>query len=180
MPPFTFVNYAKQIYSTNGIPQTPDETDAFFSRLIIVNFPHQFLGEKSDPYLLEKLTTEDELSGLLKVALKRLPRVLEKGIYTESNSIDQNYEKYILSSDPVRAFVKSCVEQDSNSNPSKEKMYSAYKEFCITNKLPIESEQSFSRKLTGEHGFRCRQIRDGKENKTRSYCWIGVRIKEDV
>jgi phage/plasmid-associated DNA primase len=97
MSPFTFVNPAKLIFSTNGIPQTTDETDAFISRLIIVNFPHQFLGEKSDPYLLDKLTTEDELSGLLKVVLKRLPRVLEKGIYTELDSIDQNHEKYILS-----------------------------------------------------------------------------------
>jgi P4 family phage/plasmid primase-like protien len=178
MRPFTFVNHAKLIFSTNGISQTTDETDAFFSRPIIVNFPHQFLGEKSDPYLLEKLTTEDELSGLLKIVLKRLPRVLEKGIYTESSSIDQNYEKYILSSNPVRAFVESCVEQDNNSNPSKEKMYSAYKEFCTTNKLPIESEQSFSRKMTGEHGFQWKQIRYGKENKP--YCWIGVRIKEDI
>jgi P4 family phage/plasmid primase-like protien len=175
MPPFTFVNYAKLIFSANEIPQTNDETDAFFSRLIIVNFPHQFLGEKSDPYLLDKLTTEDELSGLLKVVLKRLPRVLEKGIHTESSSIDQNYEKYILSSNPVRAFVENCLEQDSNSNPSKEKMYFAYKGFCIANKLPIESEQSFSRKMTKD-GFQCKQIRDSKGNKP--YFWIGVRIKE--
>jgi putative DNA primase/helicase len=177
MSPFTFVNPAKLIFSTNGIPQTSDETNTFISRLIIVNFPHQFLGEKSDPYLLDKLTTEDELSGLLKVVLKRLPRVLEKGIYTELDSIDQNHEKYILSSNPVRAFAKSCLEQDSNSSLSKEKMYATYKGFCIANKLPVESEQSFSRKMT-KAGFQCKQIRDGKGDKP--YFWIGVKIKEDL
>jgi putative DNA primase/helicase len=178
MPPFTFINYAKLIFSTNEIPQTPDETDAFFSRPIIINFTHQFLGEKSDPYLLDKLTTEDELSGLLKVVLKRLPRVLEKGIHTEASTIDQNYERYILSSNPVGAFVESCLEQESGRTTSKEKMYVTYKEFCIANKLPIESEQTFSRKLTGEHGFQWKQVRDGKGNKP--YYWIGVRIKEDL
>jgi putative DNA primase/helicase len=78
--PFKLVNYAKLIFLANQIPITPDETDAFFARLIIINFPNQYLGDKADPYLIEKLTTEQELSGLLEVVLKRLPRVLKNGI----------------------------------------------------------------------------------------------------
>lgn len=106
LPPFKFVNHAKLLFSANEIPKTEDETDAFFSRLIIINFPNQFLGDKADPHLIDKLTTEEELSGLLKLILKRLPRVLKRGIFTASSSIDENYSKYILSSNPVRAFGK--------------------------------------------------------------------------
>ena len=42
-PPFKFVNYAKLLFSANEMPHTPDETDAFFARPIIINFPNQFL-----------------------------------------------------------------------------------------------------------------------------------------
>ena len=45
--PFSFRNYAKLIFSANTMPVTPDETDAFFARLIIINFPNQYLGDKS-------------------------------------------------------------------------------------------------------------------------------------
>jgi phage/plasmid-associated DNA primase len=109
------VNYAKLIFSANQISITPDETDAFFARLIIINFPNQFLGDSADPYLIQKLTTDEELSGLLEVVLKRLPRVLQKGIYVSDGTIEQNYDKYIQSSNPVRAFVEAALEKDSDS-----------------------------------------------------------------
>ena len=154
LPAFKFVNYAKLLFSANEIPQTPDETDAFFARLIIVNFPNQFLGDKADPYLIDKLTTGQELSGLFSMITKRLPRVLSSGIYVPSSTIDENYAKYILSSNPVRAFVETAVDQqDTDTTSSKEEMYEGYKRFCKGKKLGIESEQSFSRKLKKEHGL---------------------------
>jgi putative DNA primase/helicase len=44
--PFKFRNYAKLIFSCNIIPETTDTTDAFFRRLIIINFTQQFLVTK--------------------------------------------------------------------------------------------------------------------------------------
>jgi phage/plasmid-associated DNA primase len=65
LPTFYFVNYSKQIFSANTIPKTPDETDAFFARQIIINFPNQFFGDNIDYYIIDKLTTAEELSSLL-------------------------------------------------------------------------------------------------------------------
>ena len=109
LQPFQFVNHAKLLFSANEIPMTEDETDAFFSRLIIINFPNQFLGNKADPNLIRKLTTHEELAGLLRIVLRRLPKVLKEGILMASSSIDENYEKYILSSNPVRAFFEAAM-----------------------------------------------------------------------
>jgi phage/plasmid-associated DNA primase len=78
LPTFYFLNYSKQIFSANTIPKTPDETDAFFARLIITNFPKQFIeGANADPYLFEKISTDKELSGFLYILLKRLHLVGE-------------------------------------------------------------------------------------------------------
>jgi putative DNA primase/helicase len=61
--PFDATIYAKLIISGNGIPETLDETDAFFARPIIINFTKQFLGDRQDLHLIDKLTTESEMSG---------------------------------------------------------------------------------------------------------------------
>jgi phage/plasmid-associated DNA primase len=178
LPTFYFVNYSKQIFSANQIPKTSDETDAFFARQIIINFPKQFIeGANADPYLFEKISTDKELSGFLYILLKRLPKVLKRGIFTASSSIPENYDKYILSSDPIRAFVEECLERDNDRAPSKEEVYAAYRSFCTAKRVTIESEQSFSRKLTREYGFQYKLLRDSK-TRDRSYYWIGIKIKD--
>ena len=50
---------------------------------------------------------------------------------------DQNYEKYILCSNPVRAFVESCLEQDSNGNPQKKKCISHTENFVSPTNFPL-------------------------------------------
>ena len=52
---FHFKNYAKLIFSANQIPITPDYSDAFYARLLIINFPNQFLGDKANPNLIDEL-----------------------------------------------------------------------------------------------------------------------------
>jgi putative DNA primase/helicase len=172
--PFSFVNYAKLWFSANEMPITPDETDAFFARLIIVNFPNQFLGDKADPFLINKLATDDELSGLLRIVLKRLPKVLTQGIFVPSSTIGENYKKYIESSNPVRAFVETAIRQDSDSSPSKQDVYDSYKRFCTAKKLGVESEQCFNRSLKKEHQFNDIRVRD--DRGMRQYHWVGIKI----
>lgn len=78
--PFAFRNYAKRIFSCNKILDTEDYTDAFFRRILIINFTQQFFGKKDDPDLIDKLCTDEEFSGLLYELLARLPRILREGI----------------------------------------------------------------------------------------------------
>jgi putative DNA primase/helicase len=173
--PFHFKNHAKLIFSANQIPKTPDETDAFFARLIIINFLNQYLGDKADPWLIKKLTTEKEMSGLLSVVVARLPRVLDKGIYVSHSSIEDNYAKYIESSNPIRAFVESSIKKDESKNELKDAVYDAYVRFCKDKKLGIESNYSFSRILKKEHG-----LKDDKltKDRKRDYYWLGVELKD--
>jgi putative DNA primase/helicase len=179
--PFHFVNFAKLIFSANDIPQTPDESDAFFARLIIINFPNQYLGNKADPYLIDKITTEEELSGLLSIILRRLPRVLAGGIYVPNGTIEENYTKYIQSSNPIRAFVETMIDKDTdiamNSNELKVVVYEGYQRFCNDRKLGIEGSQTFNRKLKKDYGLTDDQFRvQGK----KEWFWTSIKLKEYV
>jgi putative DNA primase/helicase len=52
-----------------------DESDAFFGRKLILGFPRRFEGDRDDPDLLKKLTTEEELSGIFNVLMMALKRL---------------------------------------------------------------------------------------------------------
>jgi putative DNA primase/helicase len=172
-PPFKFRNYAKLVFSCNEIPECNDKTDAFFRRLIIVNFPQQFLGDKEDHNLIDKLTTDEEFSGLLHELLRRLPRVLEKGIRPTTNkSMEETYDKYVRGSNPIQYFVEKAISSGDEKIP-KDRLYESYCWFCREKNLPIESEQSFSRRLTQDFGFHHKQVRlDG----TKVYCWENIKF----
>jgi putative DNA primase/helicase len=100
---FQFKNCAKLIFSANKMPITPDESDAYFARIIMISFPNQYIGENADPYLIDKLATAEEMSLLFSLLIKRLPRVLKNGISTKKTDdiIQDNYIKYKESSDPI-------------------------------------------------------------------------------
>lgn len=173
---FHFKNFSKLIFSANRIPITPDESAAFFARLLIINFPNQFLGDRAKPYLIEELTSEEEMSCLLSLILKRLLRVLQKGISSKS-TIEENYVKYMQSSDPIKLFIEMAIDRkvlSENERLTKEQVYQDYDHFCIDKKLSRESPETFSRRLKDE-GFRYEHKRiDG----IRRYVWLDIELKD--
>lgn len=177
--PFKFCNYAKLILLANKFPTIDEETDAMSSRLLVVEFPNQFLEDTADPFLLEKLTTKDELSILLRILLKRLPRVLKTGIQYNKSFVEI-YHKYIDKIDSITDFIYSVIELDPNQTISKKEVYENYKKYCKGNEnelKTIESEQSFSREMS-KHAFLAKQVRVNDEDK-REYHWIGIKLKNN-
>ena len=176
--PFRFTNYAKLVYSCNRLPETYDDSDAFFARWIIINFPNKFEGEKADKNLIDKLTTEEELSGLLNLALLGLWRLLEKGEFSKGISTEEVREQYLRMSNPVAAFVMDCIEVDPEAYVVKQELYSAFCEYCRKNKLPVISDKSFGRKLQREvnvEDFRPDITWNGRKRPT---AWKGIRLKK--
>src|SRR5699024_12227285 len=80
---FAFNNYAKLVFSANGIPRWYENSNGVFDRLIIVPFNARIRGtKKEDPHLPEKVTTEEAKSYLFNVALHGLQKVLKNnGIF---------------------------------------------------------------------------------------------------
>jgi phage/plasmid-associated DNA primase len=131
------------------------------------------LADKANPYLINELITEAEMSALLRLVVNRLPRVLETGIsYAGNHTIDDNYLKYIESSDPIRLFCELGIRREPNHNETKAAVYSAYEEYCMEKRLPRESNQTFSRRLK-QSGFEYKQDR---QDKGRPYVWESVKL----
>ena len=137
------------------------------------------MGDDADPHLIDKLTTKPEMSGFFNLIVSRVPRVLKDGITGSNQSLEDNYTKYIESSDPIRAFVETAIsrsnDKDSSSYESKTDLYNAYTDYCIAKYLNPESQFAFSSRLTKEFDFHSERK---QKDKSRDFYWIGIKLKD--
>jgi putative DNA primase/helicase len=174
--PFYFRNHAKLFFSCNKIPETGDDTDAFFRRIFIINFSQQFFGKKNDPHLIDKISTDDQLSILLSELISRLPRIIEHGLRQVTNeALEETYDKFTRGSDPVKYYYETALQPEIGSKISKLDMYNHYEEFCKLHRLTPESDQSFSRKMTKVHGLK---IGRPRINHELIYCYMDIKLKD--
>ncbi len=108
--PFSFPNYAKQIYSANEPPEIQEDTLAMFRRWIILSCNNVFLGEKCNPNIIEEITVEQELSGLLNYALDGLERLLKNKKFSVNETIEELRTTMIRKMNPAKAFIEEQLE----------------------------------------------------------------------
>ncbi len=173
---FFFLNYAKLMFSANRVPFTEDESEAFYRRWIIINFPYKFEGDKDNKFILQEITTEEELSGFLNEMLHRYDKILKKGFSYTKTTLETK-EMYIKTSDPIGAFVTEKIVQASKGVVTKHELYNAYIEYCKTRKLPIVYSNIFSKNLRKYIKVEdCRPKIKGK----RVTAWRGIELIKDM
>lgn len=136
--PFIFINKAKLIFSCNQVPETKDDTDAYYRRWQIIPCNNTFKNEECDPNILAKLTIPEELSGLLNWALEGLKRLLEKRQFSINEDFEEQRRQYIRKSNSSKAFIEESLsyDPDHNSFIPESELYQKYIAFCNDNELP--------------------------------------------
>jgi len=170
---FQFLNYAKHIFSTNKIPNVKDiNDDAYYERWIPIPLDNQIKQEEQDKFLLEKLTTEKELSGLLNWAIEGLNRLIKKGKFSFNKTSKEIKIIVERQNNPLIAFVHDSLEQKNGNKISKEIMYRIYTKYCNENKFPRMSKSQLGRNLEKY----CDYIIAKHSSKERY--WENVKINE--
>jgi hypothetical protein len=123
--------------------------------------------------LIDELTTPEEMSALLALVLKRLPIVLKNGISIKT-TIEDTYQKYMQSSDPIRLFAEMFIKRVDNAWEKKEGVYFAYERFCADKNLPKEGNETFSRRLK-DQGFDYKQK---KIDGVKYWVWWNVQLND--
>jgi P4 family phage/plasmid primase-like protien len=135
---FSFRNFAKLMFSTNQIPHTNDDTRAYFRRWLIIACRNYFPPGKANPKIIEYIATTTELSGLLNYALEGLKRLLEKGMFSDSKTWEEERTKYLASSNTAQFYVENELEYSNSEKATitKEQLFSHYVNYCNERRLP--------------------------------------------
>jgi len=169
-------NTAKLIFATNQLPLTKDETLGNWSRWLLINFNQTFMrgDPKTDELLIHKLTTDDELSGILNLAIRGLKRLLRKHNFTYNKTPDDVKELWTISANPVHAFVNDMIVCDNQGVIEKAILYENFKEYCDEKGVMKFSYRKFNELLKNEIPTLGEAKRGPRDNQKS--VWLEIKI----
>jgi len=162
-----FTNYAKIIFACNELPKVYDLSDGFWSRWLLFEFPYKFIKEQfynrltdeekltckiMDEGIIDKITTQEELNGLLNKALDALDGMIENKGFSSSQGTDDVKNMWIRKSDSFTAFCIDLVGEDYNGKVTKKDLRKTYNFYCKRNKLPGCSDKAIKATLEDRYG----------------------------
>jgi len=176
-----FKNFAKLISSCNEVPETPDQSDAFFRRAIIINFPNSFQNNPN-PNLLQELCTEENLWDFFKKCINAFKMAKENNGWIVNETTEKKRDKYVVYSNSAVAFCGVSLEYDPESKLQSEDIYEQYSDYCKKKQVCPKHEIHFFKSLYLHFGNKVYKRRLKEEealSNKRVYVIQGVCWKED-
>lgn len=181
-----FVNYCKMIFSANELPKTKDTSPGFMSKWVIIDFPYTFVEKEvydttldkkyiklCDKEIINKLTTSQELSGVLNFGLEGLDKLINnKFEFCITESTENIKLKWIRKSDSFMAFILDEIESSINHYITKHNLTQIYKIYCEKHKIISCDTKHIMEILIKEMGADSRRVHD-------VYSWGGIKWKKE-
>jgi putative DNA primase/helicase len=192
--PFQYNSHAKLIFSANEVPESKDQTDAFFKRWLIIDFPYKFvIGLKeeeikdnlkiADPKIIEKITTRQELEGLLKASLVLLKKLIVQGCYSTNPPISEIKQRYLIKSNSAVVFIETelvdSIPEDKKENKDyeptveKEFLWGEYLAFCKVKRTNPKTLTGFYLEI--KNRWNCPTEKRMNDQMVRKNCFVGIR-----
>jgi len=139
----TYTPIAKHLISMNEFPGIKDKTDAFYRRVIVLEYNQSFEGENDVKGIAETVIRE-ELDGVFLWAVEGLKMVLENEQILVPESVQQAKRRFRASSNPVLTFVEeTCLlgeltEKGSVIKVLPPNLFKTYKAWCDDGGIPLK------------------------------------------
>jgi len=179
-----FENYAKLIFSANTLPRTHDISEAFFMRWVLLEFPYTFVKEDEyskkgksnmiklrDPNIIQKIATDEEMSGLLNWAIEGLNRLQERKDFTYNKTSGEVKNMWLRKSDSFMAFCLDTIEEQYGNQIRKSEIRHVYHEYCKKHKLKPVGDKAIAYTLMTQFGAYDQYITLDNE---KVYVWCGI------
>lgn len=171
---FTFSPYCKLVFAGNMLPRVKDNSDAYFQRVLPIQFKRQFLeGDPDrDPELLEKF--KEERSEIFYWALCGLKRLTEQKRFTDCEETRTLLMGYRRSNNPILCYVEDQCTLGEGRSADKAELYGDYRAYCGANGyMPVNRENFFRELYAAVHNLRLYRPRDNG-SRTRKIDGIAI------
>lgn len=185
--PIVFQNYAKFIFACNDLPMVYDLNKAFWDRWVLLEFPYTFVTQKEydaaldktnlkirDEDIIEKITTPEELSGLLNKAIDGLHAILLARNFSTTKGSEDVKNLWIRKANSFMAFCMDNLEEDQEAYLTKKELRKYYSRYCKLHKIPTKSDFVIKRVI--QDMFGASEDRKNVDGET-IHIWIGVKWK---
>jgi len=177
---FELIADCRFFFVTNKLLKMMEDDTSVWRRVIPIDYNNLVPEDKVDIDLLSKLTTDNEMSALLNMALDGLQRLLENKKFSfRHNSEEEIRAYYLIKTDSIHAFKEKHLFYDGVSeNLVVAEVKQRYSEFCDREKLAKVSGRKFTDGLNGYfNNLDTKTVRIGK-GTARVY--VGLAWKDTI
>jgi len=140
-----FMPIAKHMISMNSFPGLKEKTDAFFRRIIVLEYNQQFDGDQEDKRLSDKLMPE--MDGIFKWALDGLRRVLTNEEIITPKAVIRAKKRFKAKVNPVLMYVEEMCTlgeaQQGGIRVLPKDLFNSYQEWMEESRLKALGKQNF-------------------------------------
>lgn len=132
--PITFTNEAAHLFMSNHLITTRDQSEAFFARWKIVEFPNSRLqlGLPLDKDLAQRII-DKELPGIAYWALEGASRLLSNGKLSDTMAHERLMAKWRRCTNTLEEFIHEDCELSEDGTYRRSEFYRAYTSWCSDN-----------------------------------------------
>ena len=176
---FEFVPFARLLFSANHLPQSKDASPAFFRRWEIVPFDRTITEEqrRAKPDILTRLTSGEELSGLLNRCLAVLPALHQRGRFTQTETTASAHAEFQACTDPLTVWIEQTTVVDSLGVLSKKDLYIRYSGEFRTDERPMAPPKTLY--LAVKRHYPGIEATQRRINGERTEVFVGVRFRSN-
>lgn len=171
--PIDAVNYAKILINSNSLPTSLDNSEGFYRRFMIIDFPNEFPEGKD----ILHIVPEVEYNNLAVKITKILPELLERHSFTNQGSVIERRQKYILSSNPLAKFLELTCEKGVHNFVRYGELFNAYQAFLFKLKRRQVTNKEFKNVLSEENLLIERTTRTISNEYVTSLFVFGIQLK---
>lgn len=164
--PFDFNNYAKLVFSANKMPRINDTSNGLTRRLMFIPFNAKFSPSDADydPFITDKLLSEQSMQYVLLLGLRGLKRLLKNHKFASSKRISSEAKKYEELNNPILSYLHE--ETPKMVNEVAKDVYMRYSVWCTENGYKAVSQIAFTREVCRMKKLTTKlQRMDGKRKK---------------
>jgi putative DNA primase/helicase len=154
LKPIVFQNYAKFIFACNELPMVYDNSRGFWDRWVLLEFPYTFLPGQElevtldktkkklrDEDIIEKISTPEEMSGLLNNFLDGLDNLLKNRRFSSTIGCDEIKTHWVRKANSFMAFCMDSIEEQYDGMLTKKEIRKRYMEYNKKHKAEINKKR---------------------------------------
>jgi len=186
----SFVNFAKFIFACNELPMVYEHTRAFWDRWVLLEFPYTFVQKEElensdndenmklrDENIIEKITTEEEMSGFLNKALEGLKRLLKNKCFSQTKGSKEIKDIWVRKANPFMAFCMDKLEQDPNKSITKKRIRKEFNKYQKKHRTKGAGDKQIKATLQDMFGV-IEEYKTVSMTNTQQNVWTGIKWKK--
>lgn len=180
MQNFTFINYAKMIFSANALPSFTDSSNGMTERLVLINFINGDTRTTNKDFWKnhDMEVVKSERSAFVYQCIKAFMAAMKRGSFTETNEMKLARDEWANLNDHFGQFIEEACEIDisKDEGDSSKDVVAEYKFFCLENNYSDKTTAQTITENLKEYGVQKVRSRNGINDSNNTKRFKGLKL----